>query len=130
MFKKEHAKARERIHGKHPRGYSSSRYRASPLHGIEHKAPPAGAWTQADAKGLMPPNSFIWHAAASSWQGHVPGHRRLAKSWAVAGGHTEAMRYIVTEAWRQWLGDKDLPLSSCPIAGLFGAAASAESDPA
>lgn len=44
------------------------------------------------------PGAYIWHAAGGSWQMHLPPHKRVSKSWSIAGSHELAMRWVVKVA--------------------------------
>lgn len=80
---------------------------------------PEGGISQAEAKRLIPPTSYIWGGASSgSWQGHLRPHARVSYSW-MAYGRREGCLMTARALWRQWCDDMDTPLSSCPTRGLF-----------
>ena len=79
---------------------------------------------QCDAKLLIPPGSAIWVGHASlkrkgSWCGHFPPYRRYSITWEAAGSERLAVWSVVEHLWRLFLTDNNLPLSHCPIAGIF-----------
>lgn len=128
VYRERFVQERTKVHGKPPRGAANPKNRSSPMHGFAFPAGvPVGAWTQKDAKVLMPPNSYLWHGSNGTWQYHVKGHRRGSKSWAVVGGHTAAMKWCVASAWQLYLSDHSLPESACPIKGVFGIVGGASS---
>ncbi len=76
---------------------------------------------QSEAKTFMPPGGYIWRANfGGSWQCHVPPHSRHTESWAQHGNDSrKAMLACIRFAWCQFLEEKHLEITDCPIAGLF-----------
>ena len=79
--------------------------------------------TTAEAKMLLPPSSTIFQASRGFWESQLcaPPHPRCAKSWGSMTGesHLSACRFVVRDAWRKFLRYNCLPLSACPVSGLF-----------
>ena len=61
----------------------------------------------------------LWPASSGSWQAHLKGHKRISRSWAVAGGHTDALHDVVSSCWRLWLDDNGSKTTQCPVEGMF-----------
>ena len=85
---------------------------------------PPGALTQAEAKAMAPPSSFIWRGllGQGSWQGHLKPHSRVSASWHKYG-HRGACLHVLASLWTDFLSDHNMGPESCPIPGLLDEAA-------
>ena len=52
------------------------------------------------------------------WRGHLKPYPRISTTWA-AYGHHEACLHVLRIMWTTYLNDMELPVSSCPVKGLF-----------
>ncbi len=54
------------------------------------------------------------------WHFHLAGHRRGSVPWSKFDGDSKrACVEALKRCWRQYLAEKALPTSACPVAGLF-----------
>ena len=80
---------------------------------------PPGAITQAEAKQMLPPNASIWNNwKDGAWCCHQQGHSRESGTW-IEYDHRGAALHSIRDCWEKFLDDEGLPLTACPIAGLF-----------
>lgn len=100
---------------------TSSKNKGHPLYRKKFPAEmPKNAMTQKDLKAMLPPDTSCWRGLLGSgaWYIHVKHHPRIARSWAHRG-HYKAAMYVLRRAWEIYLEDYGLPLSDCPVPGLF-----------
>ena len=85
------------------------------------KPPGVNDLPQERAKTFMPPGTSIWRGNKTQcWAAHVKPRKRHSAPWADFGGDSFlAMQAVVRRAWMYWLEDKDLPITDCPVPGLF-----------
>ena len=77
------------------------------------------AITQDRASKMSPPGGYVWACWRDSmWRGHLKPYPRISATWA-AYGHHEACLHVLRILWTRYLNDMDLPVSSCPVKGLF-----------
>ena len=79
---------------------------------------------QKEAKLLLPPGASIWVGHASThkkgaWCSHYPPFKRFSITWEAAGSERAAVLSNVQHCWRLFCLDNNLPLSHCPIKGIF-----------
>jgi len=101
----------------------------NPLHPLHGKKFPASAArpvgtndvSQNVAKTYLPPKTSIWRGETRGlWACHVQGHKRFSEQWSHHEGDSwEALMAVIRKAWRMFSRDEQLPVSACPIAGLF-----------
>ncbi len=71
-----------------------------------------------------PPSTHRRRADAATaqprWHYHLVGHKRGSVPWSrFSGDSRRACEEAVREAWALHLQDVSLPLSACPIKGIF-----------
>eukprot|EP00959_Pyramimonas_sp_CCMP1952_P029717 623691-Pyramimonas_sp.AAC.1 len=82
--------------------------------------PPDRAIEQPEAKLYIPPFTTIWRGNLGSGGWHVHCYEeRKSRSWLEEGSCLGALLFVLRFAWKKHLGNLDLPLSACPIRGLF-----------
>ena len=79
---------------------------------------------QKQAKLMLPPGASIWVGHASTrrkgaWCSHFRPYKRFSITWEAAGSERAAVLSNVQHCWRLFCLDNDLPLSHCPIKGIF-----------
>lgn len=85
------------------------------------RVPQKGFIAHGEIKALSPPGSFVWRAQVSgAWCGKLPPHREHARSWSKYG-EREAALLIVKLLWQEWCDANAIPVSQCPVGGLFDA---------
>lgn len=73
---------------------------------------------QQDAAKLMPPGGYVWqNRHGECWCSRVPPYRQVSRAWR-KHGEAQALRLVMSEAWRQWAAMQGLELSSLPLQGL------------
>ena len=73
---------------------------------------------QAEAKRFLPPDAHVWRSnVRGGWHFQVGNHPRGSENWA--GSSYRALMEVMRRAWVLWLSGERLPLSACPIPGLF-----------
>ena len=80
---------------------------------------------RAYVKDFMPPSVSCWRGnVRNEWWCHCQPYPRHAEPLERHGGDEQAcIVAMLQEAWRQWLQKAALPLSECPIEGMFSAVA-------
>ena len=77
---------------------------------------------QKDVKKYVPPTAHLWRCnKKGSWAGHLKPHCRVSSSWELAGSHYNALKAVLAMLWEDYLDDRCLPASSCPIKGVMAA---------
>jgi hypothetical protein len=85
---------------------------------------------QAQMKCMTPRGGYIWRANDQrAWCGHYKPWPRCSASW-LEHGPRESARIVIEQLWRFYLDDNDLPLSACPVKGVFTPPAGAASSSA
>ena len=102
----------------------TTREKHHPLNGfsfIKQIIPPKNDLSQADAKIMLPPSSYIWRAnCKGAWLVRCLPHKSHAEPWHKHDDCSyTALLAAVRFAWGQWLSDRGLPNDHCPIAGVF-----------
>ena len=81
---------------------------------------PPDAWSQPELKALLPPGAVIWQGKQTgNWQGHLPPHSRISRSWHVYGGNRDAGTLVLKHLWLLYLADNALDVAACPVQGLM-----------
>ena len=78
--------------------------------------------TQAEAKQLLPPKSYIWIADyKNEWHGHSEPYKRMFAKWEGDSMEDEvaACHEVIRKLWRQYLESTGKTLDQCPVAGVF-----------
>ena len=82
---------------------------------------PSDGMTQPEMKELLPPGARVWCGyQQGTWQGHLPPHAMIGRSWHIYGGQRETGMRLLRELWQQYLSDHAMDSSQCPVPGLFG----------
>lgn len=82
---------------------------------------PQGDLFQPQLRPLLPPGGSIWRGNKSgTWSTHYPPFRRCSKSWNLHG-HRGAAVLALRDCWEKHLLMEGLPVSACPVRGLFEA---------
>lgn len=113
---KRHVVAKARAKGK-GRSRASSSKAAPPPPPRRYSSVPDTVPLQASLKPYCPDGAFIWRANTTHrWYGRYRANPTISRSWET---HPHAHKEVVRELWRQYLFDKALPLSDCPVPRLF-----------
>ena len=109
----------KRIAVSHARSGPSSTSSSKPLAKYKKvKMPKVGHLTQPWVQSNCPPGCLCWKSSEGSWQVHLPPWPRKSRSWNIEGEEAAA-KFVLKYAWELYLNDLNLPLSRCPIIGLF-----------
>lgn len=82
--------------------------------------------SQAVAKSLLPPRSFLWRARQSnSWNARYSQWPTRSARDTAHGGEWGALVHVLRHAWQCFLDASGLGVEHCPIADLFGVGAEA-----
>lgn len=82
--------------------------------------PEAHHITQPEARALIPPASSIWRSLTrGECCGHMQGHTRVSCAFHRYGGSHDSLRACLQKLWTQYAGKMGMPVSECPIEGLF-----------
>ena len=76
-------------------------------------------FTQAQAKALLPPSTYIWRGRRQcAWCGHFPDAKHyISRSWSF--GHREAATFVIRDLWVAWLEWHQLGHEHCPLQSLL-----------
>ena len=75
---------------------------------------------QSEVRALAPPGTHIWRGAKGLWAYHMPPHKRHQEPWSKYDMDSRAaMVACLRHAWQTFCAGKRIPISQCPIKGLF-----------
>lgn len=81
---------------------------------------PTAHMSQAEAKKLMPPNSYLWRARTqNAWNGRYNQLPSRSARDSAHGGEQQALMCVIRYVWQCYLEVYGCPTSDCPIEGLF-----------
>ena len=117
-------KHRERIDAAEPKGAKRVKTAVVPQYKGPRKLPEPGKETisQKQLKPLCPPGAYIWVARrASAWMTRLPPFKEYPAPWRHYESEEAAAFDALADAWKKYLELEGLPMSACPISGLFAA---------
>jgi len=80
---------------------------------------PAVVISQAEAKRFLPPGAYIWRSwGQRCWIGRCPPLGSHSRTW-LQYGQLRAARIVVKRCWADYLAMNGLPMTDCPIIGMF-----------
>ena len=89
---------------------------------------PAGHISQAEAKKMMPPDSYLWRArTCNTWMGRYASLPTKSCKDSAWGGERHALLECIRHTWSVYLDCNGFAETECPINGLFGSSGAASS---